>query len=139
MGDMRIDTKDINKLIGKLKGLNVQGFCEDTVAELGNRTLRDVKQNTPVGVYEDGKQGGTLRKNWFVTPVKKESSSYVVEVKNNTHYAAHVENGHRTRLRKNGTRGWVAGRFMLLKGTKKVEKQAPRIIKARWKQFIGDA
>lgn len=132
MGDMRIDTKDINKLIGKLKGLNVQGFCEDTAAELGNRTLAEAKNNVAVDT-------GELRQGYYTVPVKRIGNIYESSTKNNVPYASYEENGHRTRLRKDGTRGWVVGSFTLLKATKKVEKQAPRIIKARWKQFIGGA
>lgn len=136
MGDVKIDLSGFKSLTDKLKNINIDEFGLSTVNELGNRVLRDVRQNTPVGVYDDGRVGGTLKRSWYVEPARKERNIYISEIKSDADYAGYVENGRRTRLRKDGSRGWVPGRFMLLKATRKVERQAPKIIKARLSKHL---
>ena len=78
-----------------------------------------VKDNTPVDT-------GTLRNGWHRTRAGKGTAT----VYNNTHYAAHVEYGHRIKKRDGGwakdakgrTR-FVPGAKMLHKGLAKTEKQ----------------
>lgn len=131
MGDVRVDTSGFEKFIKKIEGIDTHGLMVGVTAELSNRVLRDAKENTPVGEYEDGRQGGTLRRNWFVTNVRKVGNTYETEVKNDTDYAGYVESGHRTRVRKDGSRSWIPGQFILLKATNKINRKAPDIIKAR--------
>lgn len=132
MGSMKIDTKDIEKLVSTAKKMqnNMQKFCVDTVSGLANRTIKDAKENTTVDT-------GEMLQGWFNTPVNKNGNEYSNETKNDASHASYEENGRRTRIRKDGTRGWVPGKFMLLKATLKVQRQAPNIIKSRWKKFVG--
>ena len=85
------------------KNLDILGMLDDMennfakdldklIKRYGGKILRDVKRKTPVGQYEDGKTGGTLRKNWNV-----ENGELYVRIYNNTEYGIYVEYGHRTR------------------------------------------
>lgn len=48
-----------------------------------NKLLKKVKLKTPVGEYDNGQVGGTLRNNWH----SKKISNDTREVYNNTEYA----------------------------------------------------
>lgn len=73
--------------------------------EVGNRVLRKTKKRTPVGEYKDH-AGGTLRRNWFISDVKKKGNNLEIEIYNPTEYAPFVEYGHRKR-----NNSWVEGKL----------------------------
>ncbi|PID67414.1 MAG: hypothetical protein CR959_00310 [Fusobacteriales bacterium] len=53
---------------------------------------------TPVSKSRKGHTGGLLRKNWGVIPAAIYGDLVYGYLYNNTHYASHVNFGHRTRL-----------------------------------------
>ena len=75
---------------------------EKLVIQIAYELQTKTKEKTPVrtGVLQDG---------WQVGDVKKVDGEYVIEVFNNTEYAAEVEYGHRKR----GGQGMVPGRHMM--------------------------
>lgn len=81
------------------------------VAREAEVLLAVVKEETP-------KDTGVLRSGWHRT----RPAQGVVEVYNNTDYAAHVEYGHRTR----GGKGFVKGQKMMHRGLLAYKKSFPR-------------
>lgn len=75
---------------------------ESLVIQIAYELQKKTKEKTPVktGVLQDG---------WKVGDVKKVNGEYVIEVYNNTEYAAEVEYGHRKR----GGHGMVPGKHMM--------------------------
>ena len=102
--------------------------------ELAARLLAKVKKRTPVGVYNDGRIGGTLRKNWSIGKIIENNGVYQVDVTNIIDYASYVEYGHRTVDHK----GWVEGRFMLTISSDELQKDSSRIIENKFKKDIGE-
>ena len=102
--------------------------------ELAARLLAKVKKRTPVGVYNDGRIGGTLRKNWSIGKITENNGVYQVDVTNIIDYASYVEYGHRTVDHK----GWVEGRFMLTISSDELQKDSSRIIENKFKKDIGE-
>lgn len=129
MGDIKIDISGFKNLTSKLKNIDTRQFGVNTVAELSNRVLREAIQNTTVDT-------GEMKRGWYVTPVTVAGNVFSTEVKNDAPHAGYEENGRRTRVRKDGSRGWVPGKFILLKATRKVERKAPSIIKARLSKHL---
>ena len=106
------------------------------VDDLANRLITLAKNDTPVGVYPNGKKGGTLRrgfstKNFRITET---ADYYEVEIINPVEYASYVEYGHRTR----GGKGWVEGRFMLSKAEIKLANNAERFVRKKLEQFLKE-
>lgn len=110
----------------------------DAIKRLAGESLRAVKKKTPVGVYDDGRVGGTLRRGWKLGEVRKRGDVYEVEIYNNVKYAPYVEYGHRTR----GGTGFVEGRFMMKLGLEEVENRSAQIlrnvIETRIRELIGN-
>lgn len=100
--------------------------------ELAARLLAKVKKRTPVGVYNDGRIGGTLRKNWSIGEITENNGVYQVDVTNIIDYASYVEYGHRTVDHK----GWVEGRFMLTISSDELQKDSSRIIENKLKKIL---
>ena len=100
--------------------------------ELAARLLAKVKKRTPVGVYNDGRIGGTLRKNWSIGKITENNGVYQVDVTNIIDYASYVEYGHRTVDHK----GWVEGRFMLTISSDELQKDSSRIIENKLKKIL---
>jgi hypothetical protein len=72
--------------------------------------------------------GGTLRRGWAASAVRKEGDTYVVEVSNSVLYAAYVEYGHRQEpgrfvpaIGKRLKKSWVPGKFMMTISTNEVQ------------------
>lgn len=118
--------QELQKKMQQLEEIDSSKLCEDIAKELALRLLTKTKQRTPVGVYKD-RTGGTLRRNWDVTQVKRSGYSYSIEVYNDTEYAIYVEFGHRTR----NHQGWVPGRFMLTISEKEIDSIAPKVIQKK--------
>ena len=100
--------------------------------ELAARLLAKVKKRTPVGVYNDARIGGTLRKNWSIGEITENNGVYQVDVTNIIDYASYVEYGHRTVDHK----GWVEGRFMLTISSDELQKDSSRIIENKLKKIL---
>lgn len=119
-----------------------------------SRLLREVKRNTPVGVYDKpvqfttsegievsftpatGKQGGTLRRGWQIDGYSFSNGVYEVKVVNNTHYASYVEDGHRI-VRNKVTIGWVPGVFMLKISEDKIRAELDNIVELELKKVFS--
>ena len=93
-------------------------FIEDFLLQMANRALAKTKKRTPV-------DSGNLRKNWKVDGVFKAEGILYVVLYNQVEYAGYVENGHRTVLRKDESRGWVEGYFMATISIAEIEKEMP--------------
>lgn len=125
----------IQKNMQKLVDTDMDKFCRDMAKELASRMLSRVIKRTPVGVYEDGTVGGTLRRGWTVGEIKKVGLTYEIEVINPVEYASYVEYGHRTV----NHRGWVPGRFMMTISANEVESLAPNLLERRLKDLLKGA
>jgi len=158
----KVDFKQLERLqkkMQKLEKIEFEKFCEDMAKELAARLLARVIKRTPVGNYDDGTVGGTLRRGWTAgshreaelsstfgggagakkfadsMTVKKRGNNYEIEVVNPVEYASYVEYGHRTR----NHQGWVPGRFMMTISADEVEQLAPKLIERKLMKLLGEA
>lgn len=134
----KVDYRQLKKLqerMQKLEKIELEKFCEAMAKELAARLLAKAIKRTPVGQYDDGRVGGTLRRGWTVGKITKKGNIYEIEVFNPVEYAMYVEYGHRTR---NHT-GWVPGRFMMTISADELQKDAPKIIEKKLIKLLGDA
>ena len=87
----RVDIAQLKRMQKKMERLERAGFdtfCEDAAKEIAARMLSKVIKRTPVGVYDDGRTGGTLRRGWKIKAgVRKVGNMYEIEVINPTEYA----------------------------------------------------
>ena len=90
-----------------------------------------------------GGQGGTLRRNWTVSDVRKNGGNYEIEVLNSTEYASYVEYGHRQTpgryvpaIGKRLKKSWVKGKFMLTISEEELRKEAPAVIKRKISEWL---
>lgn len=128
--------QQLQKRMQKLEKVDLDKFCEDAAKELAGRLLAKAIKRTPVGQYDDGRVGGTLRRGWTIDAnVVKKGNFYEIEVFNPTEYAMYVEFGHRTR----NHQGWVNGRFMMTISADEVERAAPKILEKKLMKLLGDA
>lgn len=119
---VNVDFEQLKKLrdgLGKFEEQGRNQVCVEFAKELAARLLRLVKKRTPVGVYPagSGMVGGTLRRTWKISEIKKRGQSYDIEIINSTEYASYVEYGYRTR----GCAGWVPGKFMLTMSVREIQ------------------
>ena len=134
----RVNIQQLKRMQRKMERLEQAGFeqfCEDAAKELAARMLGKVIRRTPVGQYDDGRVGGTLRRGWTIGQVRKTGGNYEIEVINPTEYAQYVEFGHRTR----NHQGWVNGRFMMTISADEVERAAPAILEKKLMRLLGGA
>lgn len=157
----RVDFRELKRMQKKMEklGKEYDKFCEAMAKELAARLLAKVIKRTPVGVYEDGTTGGTLRRGWTSDSqreaelssafdggnsaskfakglnVTKNGSVYQIEIINPVEYSAYVEYGHRTRDHK----GWVNGRFMMTISADELQQQAPAIIEKKLTKMLKEA
>lgn len=137
------------------KSLQEENFILDVLNKLGNIMLTTAKENTPVGQYDgtvfftgyssaggrfigsfEGagttKQGGTLRRNWFIKSMEKVGDTYVVGIENNIEYGPWVNYGHR----KSDHSGWVEGQFFLELTMEQIESQLPNIVGPMYYDYL---
>lgn len=100
--------KDINNIQN-----NFREDLQKLIEKHGGILLRNTKMKTPVGQYNDGRTGGTLRRSWEL-----EKGDFYIKIYNNTSYAQFVEYGHRTR----GGKSYVEGVYMLKTSFEKTKK-----------------
>ena len=113
--------KDINNIQN-----NFQGDLQKLVEKHGGILLRNTKMKTPVGQYNDGRTGGTLRRSWQL-----EKGDLYVKLYNNVEYAQFVEFGHRTR----GGKSYVEGVYMLKTSFEKTKKDFENDLEKLLKQY----
>ncbi|MGL4999374.1 MAG: HK97 gp10 family phage protein, partial [Cetobacterium sp.] len=116
------DDGDIEKLEKVLLNLGKEAL-EKTLVDTAASVVEDVTLNSPVGKSKKNYTGGRLKKAWEISQVSRvgngNSFSRSITVSNSTHYAIHVEFGHRTRLGKGkkasklGGKPYVEGQFFL--------------------------
>ena len=134
----RVDYRQLQRMQRKIQrlGQDYEKFLESMTKEVAARLLRKVILRTPVGVYEDGRTGGTLRGAWTIdATVKKVGNTYQIEVFNPTEYAMWVEFGHRT----SNHQGWINGRFMMTISADEIDQQAPAIIERKLTRMLREA
>lgn len=100
--------KDINNIQN-----NFREDLQKLIEKHGGILLRDTKMKTPVGQYNDGRTGGTLRRSWEL-----EKGDLYVKLMNRVEYGIFVEWGHRTR----GGKSYVEGVYMLKTSFEKTKK-----------------
>jgi len=150
------DTKELKEWIDKVKGLTeeeIEEFNEQTIKEVAARALAKMIARTPVGEYppSSGKVGGTLRRGWTggkdVDPytyilndidVIKKGRAYIIILSNPVNYASYVEYGHRTREKKDGTRGWVDGQFFMKISEDEMQDELPALLEKKLNNFLGE-
>ena len=113
--------KDINNI-----QTNFQGDLQKLIEKHGGILLRNTKMKTPVGQYNDGRVGGTLRRSWEL-----EKGDLYVKLMNRTSYGIFVEFGHRTR----GGKSYVEGVYMLKTSFEKTEKDFTNDLEKLLKQY----
>lgn len=142
------ELKEFQKKLQKLEKTDFDAFCEATAKELAARLLAKVKKRTPTGKHalEEGKMGGTLKRNWTVGTVEKQGDVYQVEIINPIYYASYVEFGHRQEpgrfvpaIGKRLVSGWAKGKFMLTISEQELERDAPKILEKKLTQFLKDS
>lgn len=122
------DLKRYRDKIGKsLSPVEVNKALKSTTLELGGRLLRDAVKLTPTGKVN----GGTLKRGWRASGVSKTGEGHIITVTNDTEYAVYVEYGHRTRTKKDGTRGFAPGRFMLTRASRGIDKIKDEVVRAK--------
>lgn len=120
------DVFGFDQLEGKLQEmLNETPKMKDQfVSQQAELLAGRVKDNTPVDT-------GTLRNGWHQTKASKGTAT----VYNNTHYAAHVEFGHRIKKRDGGWAKDAKGRTRFVPGAKMLHKG----LQETEQQFKADA
>lgn len=121
----------------RLNDVQREEYIIGCIKEIAARLLAKLSERTPVGDYDDGRVGGTLRRGW--TPlqklqIKKKGNTYIIDIVNNVEYASYVEYGHRTRNHK----GWVKGKFMLTVSANEVNEMLPQILETRLKKLLKE-
>ncbi|WP_291650029.1 HK97 gp10 family phage protein [Clostridium sp.] len=156
---MNINKKYNEKAIKQFRKelMAMLGDIEDIDTKILNKSvnigLKDVKYNTPVGIYsnqvnfttkdgkevsfttKDIKQGGFLRRLWKATRINKSKKGVSKTIYNNADYAAHVNYGHRVVNKLGETVGWVKGKFMLEKAIKRVDEEMVKSFKEEIKRI----
>lgn len=106
MSGYNFEIRGIDNFLENINNIqnNFHSDLQNLVEKHGGILLRNTKMKTPVGQYNDGRTGGTLRRSWTL-----EKGDLYVKVFNDIFYAQFVEFGHRTR----GGRSYVEGVYML--------------------------
>lgn len=144
-GDLKRLQKQLHDLTDG-QGMELEKFYESCAKNIAALLLSQVIPRTPAGVYppSSGKTGGTLRRGWTggkdirnITAyanrlhVRKEGSTYVIEITNPVFYGPYVEYGHRA---VNGK--WVEGRMMLQEAELETQNKAPALLEKKIEQFL---
>lgn len=130
MSVVKVDVSGLEKFRAALGNAKVDRHIEAAVKETALTAYGATKKATPVVT-------GTLRREWKLTPVEKEGSSFTAALYNDTKYAPYVEYGHRTN-RKDGSHGWVEGQYMMTNSVKMVEQNLSKIIQKHVKAMLDE-
>lgn len=124
--DFQRFAEQLEKASQKTKPLMLK-LTKEAAAWLYSGAIRNTKRYVK-------RRTGTLERGWSVGSVLYRAGEKVHEVTvsntasdGGTKYATYVEYGHRTKERKDGSRGWVQGRYMLTRAKRDVEKQLPKM------------
>lgn len=139
---MGADFSQLTQFGEKLKRLDDvqrEEYINSCLKEAAARLLAKVIKRTPVGEYDDGRKGGTLRRGWTndtnkAMNITKQGDKYTIEIINPVEYASYVEYGHRTRNHKD----WVGGKFMLTISANEVNEMLPQILEKRLEKLLED-
>ena len=139
----------LRKVINKKKGIKKGDTIYDKKGKarvLKTKTVSYKKDGKTISKTYGG-QGGTLRRNWTVSDVRKNGGNYEIEVSNSTEYASYVEFGHRQTpgrfvpaIGKRLKKSWVKGKFMLTISEDELKRQAPAVIEKKiteWLKKLG--
>lgn len=144
----KVDFSQVEEFGDKLEQLAEDtraAFFQSAARELAARLLAEAIQRTPVN-KEGG--GGTLRRGWTagqdVSPtafadalgVQQVGNDFVITVTNEVYYAVYVEYGHRTRKRKDGSRGFVEGQFMLKTAMETVDRNSRAVLEKKLEAWL---
>ena len=126
--DYNLQIKGLDKFIISLNEMddNFNRDLQSLVEKHGGILLRNTKMKTPVGQYNDGRTGGTLRRSWEL-----EKGNLYVKLMNRTSYGIFVEYGHRTR----GGKSYVEGVYMLKTSFEKTKKDFNRDLDKLFKKY----
>ena len=116
MSGYNFEIKGIDNFLKGIDNIqnNFHGDLQRLIEKHGGILLRNTKMKTPVGQYNDGRTGGTLRRSWAL-----EKGDLYVKVFNDIFYGQFVEYGHRTR----GGKSYVEGVYMLKTSFEKTEEK----------------
>ena len=153
------ELEQLQKRFEELNNAEIERFNEELVKEKAKYFLGSVVRLTPVGQYDDGRVGGTLRRGWttrnqreaelsaaFVggrsidahinqnLKISKTGKTYSIEVANNVEYASYVNYGHRTR-----GNGFVNGQFFLEKALAETGTRSSKILDRKVYRLIRGA
>ena len=158
----KVDFTDLEKLQEKFDRITnnqADEINEELVKTKAALFLRNVIPITPVGVYNTGQVGGTLRRGWTVKSEreaelgstfggstniqkhvdedlkpKKRGKDYTVEIVNPVSYASYVNYGHRTR-----SGGYVNGQFFLEKALSQTDVNASKVLNRKLNTLLRRA
>lgn len=126
---VRIDIKGLDEALANIENMSpsIDRELTKTLNDEGIDWRDDVRANTPV-------DSGELRRSMTFDGVKKHAGGFEMSLTNNMEYAGHVEFGHRTRNKK----GFVKGRYMMKKGTIRLEERLPGEIQKAMDRALGE-
>ena len=118
MSGYNFEIKGIDDFLKNIDNIqnNFNEDLENLIKKYGVYLFTNTKKRTPVGQYNDGRTGGTLRRSW---QLKYKKGDLSIRLYNNTEYGIYVEYGHRTR----GGKSYVEGVYMLKKTFEKNEEK----------------
>ena len=130
MSGYNFEIKGIDNFIKNIDNIqnNFHEDLENLIKKYGVYLFTNTKKRTPVGQYNDGRTGGTLRRSW---QLKYKKGDLSIRLYNNTEYGIYVEYGHRTR----GGKSYVEGVYMLKKTFEKTEEKFTNDLEKLLKQY----
>lgn len=128
---MKADFSGLEKLQAQIRamGENKDRIIKETAKELAQMFLAEVMKTTPVDT-------GHLRRNWRIRNIRQVGNAYTCTIVNPVEYASYVEYGHRTVERKDGTRGWVEGQFMMTLAAQAIQKIGDVYVERKFEEFL---
>lgn len=131
---------NFDEFIQKLEEL--QADIQEAGKRVTNRAIQEGKRETEerTPTRENPKeggitiQGGTLKKGWEKTPVKRVGNGWKGEFYNNVEYGPYVNFGHRI-VRNGVTIGYAPGKFFLEAGVQFMENH----LQQYWKEEVEKA
>lgn len=124
-----IKIKGLDEALKSIENMNpsIERELTSTLNDEGIEWRDDVRANTPV-------DSGELRRGMTFEGVQKHTGGFEMSLTNNLEYAGHVEFGHRTR----GGKSMVKGRYMMKKGTIRLEERLPAELQKAMDRALGD-
>lgn len=120
----QVNFSELKELEKKLNQIESKKWTERILKQLANKLLKKVIRRTPAV--------GTLHKAWFISNVRKQGDTFLIEVRNPLIYASFVEFGYRKE------KGWVRGRYMLTISTRELEQDMPKLLERELRRLFHD-